>query len=318
MNKEKLNASYASILQLRREINKAVAEFIEQGLSMLGGKAVLVFKYHSWDEAELDGGNFDDQFPVSLLFEDRHGDMHKVYITALYKKDGGYAVDGFDNYSGNWITGWAVCSSTENYNGMVEFIHAVNNPPTEEEQPVHPVPMNVKRVLVGFQFVDNDGCYPSEFGCWDVFRDRTAAERYRLQMLDADEYHIEELWDMETCAQHYHYHAELPRTFQKGEMLYIEDPKAARGEYAQSVTGRNGRYVKVAEDCSVVALDDAVKVKELGMKVGFFIDNEYIFKVDGQAKCPACGQKLCFEHRRDHLFKYYCPHCRKGVAQGAE
>jgi len=130
---ESLNRSYEKISDWENQYRIALMKYLEEGLAFCGGKAKLTVKYNSYEEAEKEDEEFDEQFPVSVTIEDRHGWRHSIYVTVLYKSGNLFYVNGYDSTDGGWIEGWYTDDMTNTYESLAYFINQVLNPDNEDD-----------------------------------------------------------------------------------------------------------------------------------------------------------------------------------------
>lgn len=132
---ENLNQSYRRLVDLQDQYRKSLIEYLNSSLAFCkDGVAVLSFKYKHWQDAETEGDEFADQFPISIAIEDRHGFQHSIYVTKVYKKNDLFYVDGYDNYDEQWIEGWYTDDFNSTYESLAYFIDFVLNPEVDSEE----------------------------------------------------------------------------------------------------------------------------------------------------------------------------------------
>ena len=296
---ESLNRNYERITNWQDQYRQSLMEFLSQSLAFCeNGEAELSVKYKNWSDAEEEGVEFADQFPISITIEDRHGFQHSIYVTKVYKRNDLFYVDGYDNYDNKWIEGWYTDDSNSTYEDLAYFINQVLNSETDTETPVEVEADNgFVPQLIGYQLLDEEDCYPSELGAWDVFATREDAEEYRQTMLDANEWRIVEEWSTpDIRPSKYRYRRSENRSFEKDEKVWIEETYETYATLCES-------YEKIDSNERVILVD-----LEDGMKFSTNADNLY---KPADKKCGFCGSTLYINHKDDMNFKYFCPECKE-------
>ena len=182
------------------------------------------------------------------------------------------------------------------------FVNSVINPSvTEEEKPENET-TGADAVLVGYQLVDGDGNFPSGFGCWDVFRTSEDAEKYRNDcLLDPEEYDIVEEWAAPRDSETYHFHAQIERSFEKGETVWL------KGLFSN-------RFVKVVEPMTNRPLwnKDRVLIAEQGTGnelITDMVEVGNIYQVVKRSVCSKCGNPLYRGHWSEDDASPVCLSC---------
>jgi len=295
---ESLNRTYEKLSNWENQYRISLMEYLDKGLAFCNGKAELKFKYNSYEEAEKDEEEFDEQFPVCVVVEDRHGFSHSTYVTALYKVGNLYYVDGYDTSDGEWIKGWYTDDMTNTYEQLAYFIHNVLNPSDDEDSTSDEITSD-ENILVGYQIVDEDNFLPEEFGNWDVFRTSEDAEAYRDENLSPEGYSIIEEWASPQQVQKYHYHSLDKRTFKKHEKVWIAE------EF-------HNRYATVVMEVETKWADDRILITELNTGdeiINNSVRNGKVFqKVKGKY-CPKCDSPLYKGYPTKLTNHLYCPEC---------
>jgi len=300
---ESLNRTYEKLSNWENQYRISLMEYLDKGLAFCNGKAELKFKYNSYEEAEKDEEEFDEQFPVSVVVEDRHGFSHSTYVTALYKVGNLYYVDGYDTSDGEWIKGWYTDDSNDTLDSLATFVNSVLNPKeeeVEEEKDTDEVDNTFTSQVIGWQIVDDEQNYPSEFGCWDAFRTKEDAEAYIEDNLDPDEYHTVEEWSTSNVdSSKYRFYELKERTFTRKERVWIKE------EF-------HNRYAEICKTETVRWDNDTVKIKELNTGdewVENWVKAGHIYQADKNKKCPLCGNTLHINHQDEAHHTHYCPEC---------
>lgn len=298
---ENLKDEYLRIANWEQQFRKMLTAFLDKALAACkDGVAVLDFKYKSFQDAEKDGEEFYDQFPVCITILDKHGFNHDIYVTKLYKKNDLYFVDGYDSSDGEWVEGWYTDNGNDTYDSLASFLDVVLGLTDEEgvEPDENTACDKTEHVLIGYQLVDEDDTFPSEFGCWDAFRTKEDAEIYRQEtMLEPGEWQIIETWDRPETAGKYHYHEIKERSFQKGEKVLVILPT---GSY----------FAFIRKDVTVKSGIKRVGINEINSNAEWIQttpDNEFIYQLDEGQKCPKCGQPMYSAWRTN--LSSHCPAC---------
>lgn len=295
---ENLNQSYRRLVDLQDQYRNSLIEYLNGSLAFCkDGVAELSFKYKSWKEAEKDGEDFDDQFPVAITIEDKHSFNHEIYVTCCYKKNDLFYIDGYDRTDGEWIEGWYTDSLDSTYESLACFVNHVLNPETDFEIHEEVTDNGFVPQLIGYQLLDEDNCYPSEMSAWDVFATREDAEEYKQTMLDVNEWHIIEEWSTPNVRPSmFRYHRSEKRSFEKGEKVWVEE-----GYETYATLYESYEDVKPADQVTLIDLEDNVR---------FGTDADNLYKLADNKKCGFCGSDLYFNHKNDSEFKYFCPECK--------
>ena len=307
---ESLNSSYQHIVNSEERYRKSLVDYIESGLAFSYGQVNLSFEYKSYNEADKAGEDFDQQFPVSVCIEDRHGFRHCIHVTALYKVGSLYHVDGYDTSDGQWVKGWYTDDLTSTYGQLACFINKALNP-EGVETPGDKVAADDESgqtgssfspsssLLVGYQLLDEYDFGPYGFTGWDVFLTPEDADTYRKDMLDPDEWRIEEVWESVKAARsRYTTHSLDERQFKAGENVCV-------------VTSFGRCYAEVLNDVKTRWTGECLSVKILmsdGQKACDSVNNRQVMQQVQGKTCPDCGKPLyrAFSCSDDNL---YCPEC---------
>lgn len=300
---QNLSAKYQQSVELAEQAHKLLVDFLDEALAVCGGVVELTGFHKSYEEADDAGVDFDDQFPVEICITDKHGWNHNIYITRLYKKNSTFYIDGYDYTDGEWIAGWYVTHTDSMYSDLSAFVQAVINPqePDDNDDTAEVAPKE-DAVLVGYQLVDEDDCYPSGFSGWDVFRTIEDAEAYRATCLEPDEYRITQDFATPSQTKHYRYHAQVKRSFTAGETVWV------KGLFSS-------RFVKVLfnEARSFFNLD-TIMVTYNDDRHGNINDKVQLGWVYQQVKdsvCPKCGKPLYRGHWSEDDAAPVCIECDK-------
>lgn len=299
---KKLNAKYRKYIELSNDARNALIEYLNEAINACGGSVELTGFYTSYKEANAAGMVFAEQFPAAICLTDKHGFTHNIYITRLYKKSTTFYIDGYDCSDDEWITGWYVASLDSMYSDLAYFVECVINQESEEEKDEEEEPTTAPQtILVGYQLVDEDKSFPCEFGGWDVFRTREDAEAYRNESLDPEEYTVIEEWATPAQAKMYRYHAQVERSFEKNETVWI------KGEF-------KSRFVQVTrktENRTFFNLDRIqITEKDTGDEwITNFVEVGRIYQAVKGSVCPKCGNPLYRGHWREEDGQPVCIEC---------
>ena len=297
---ESLNRDYERISNWQEQYRRTLLDYLNKGLEFCGGAASIEVKHRHYSDAEDAGVDFDDQFPVSVDIEDRHSFHHEIYVTRFYRQGDLFYVDGYDRTDGKWVEGWYTDDRNDTYESLAYLLDAALNPEVDEETESAVAGKDFTSSVIGWQVVDQDRNYPSELGCWDVFRTKEDADAYIQDQLDPDEWQAVEEWSTShDSVSMYHFIERTERTFNQREMVWLAD-------------GQDDRTVAVSRTTSVRWSNEKVKVHEVNTGEEW-IDNWVVagelYQLAGDKRCPKCGNPLYAEHHPELDYPYYCPEC---------
>ena len=298
---ENLKDDYLRIANWHSQFRKMLTDFLNNALAACkDGVEVLDFKYKTYEEADASGEEFYDQFPICITIVDKHGFNHDIYVTKLYKKNDLFFVDGYDSSDGEWIEGWYTDNSNDTYDSLCYFLGDVLGMVVEEAAAPQVAENHEEQpsVLVGYQLVDTDNSFPSEFGCWDVFRTQEDAEIYRQEeMLNPDEWRIIEEWGSKNVSLKYHFHEIKERTFSKGEKVLVILPMGSSFAFVrEDCTAKSGVFRVPANQ--IDSNDEWVQIAPF---------NGHIYQSDNSLICPKCGKPMYSAWRTN--LSSHCPEC---------
>lgn len=283
---KELNEKYRQSINLAEQAHNLMVEFLNESVAACGGTVELTGYCKTYEEADEAGIEFDSQFPAEICITDKHGFNHSIYITRLFIINDIFYIDGYDYTDGEWIKGWYVTHTESNYSDLAYFVKSVIAP-EEPEKVQEEVDENTKVdvILVGYQVVDSDRCYPSEFGCWDVFRAKEDAEEYCKECLDPEEYTISEEWATPQQSKMYHYHARVERSFKKGEIVWI------KGQLAN-------RFAVVTKEVAKQPFFNMglIHITEFGRGGTDRVEVGNVYQPVKGSVCPKCGEPLYRGH----------------------
>lgn len=232
-------------------------------------------------------------------------------MTAVYKVGNLYYIDGYDTNDGKWIEGWYTDDLISTFEQLAYFINEVLNPEEDETDGIYTDDEEKDEessdsMLVGYQLVDEDQSFPSQLGCWDVFRTREDAEAYREEELDPDEYRIIEEWttQKETLPM-YRIHERIECSFENHERVWVAE------KY-------NNRYADLAGDTTTTWGDDTILVTELNTgdeTVRNLVKNAVVYQQVKGRHCPKCGSQLYKGYGMYDRGCLYCPECYSDVKE---
>lgn len=298
---ESLNRDYKRISNWQEQYRQSLLDYLKKGLDFCGGNATIEVEHRNYQDAEEAGVDFDDQFPIAVTIEDRHGFRHEIYVTRFYFHNNLFYVDGYDRTDGEWIEGWYTDDCNDTYESLAYLLDTTLNPEEKKDNLTTKEPEeSFKSVLVGYQLVDEDNAYPSGMFSKDVFRNREDAEEYKSSMLDPDEWQIVEEWSTpDTDISSYIFHGKQERSFTKGEKVWISE------EYIN-------RYAKIVKDQTAYTPEETILVTELDDNEEITqsqVKAEEIYQLAADVMCPKCGQPLYIEHHSEIDYPYFCPEC---------
>ena len=296
---EKLNAKYRKYIELTNDARNVLVEYLNEAINACGGSVEMTGFCKSNKEANAAGVDFDSQFPVEICLTDKHDFNHSIYITRLYKKSTTFYIDGYDRSDDEWITGWYVANLDSMYSDLAYFVESVINPETKDEK--ENTTAASQTILIGYQLVDEEESFPSEFGCWDVFRTREDAKAYCKESLDPEEYTVIEEWATPEQAKMYRYHAQVERSFEKNETVWV------KGIYSN-------RFVQVTREIENRTFFnlDRIQITEKGTGdewITDFVEVGRIYQPVKGSVCPKCGRPLYRGHWREEDGEPVCIEC---------
>ena len=297
-NFENLNAKYRKSCELANQSKNLLVEYLNESVSALGGEVKLTGFCKTYEEAEEAGIEFENQFPSEIGLADKHGCNHNIYITRLYKSGETFYIDGYDYTDGEWVKGWFVTELSSNYRDLACFIDAVINPSEPEETPEISETTRQDAILVGYQLVDEDDSFPTEFGCWDVFRTTEDAEAYRQNILDPEDYRVIEEWSYPIQADMYHFHTRVERHFVEGETVWVKD--RYRNIFVPA---------KVRDNQSIIWDNDCVHLVDESTNTSFCADADRVYEKVNDTVCPDCGKPLYRGHWTAEEGESICVNC---------
>ena len=302
---ESLNTTFKKVNELYVEQRRLLKEYLDKALQYAGGSVVMTGYYEDHDQAANNDVEFDEQFPACVTVYDKHCFHHEILVTKLYKHNDLFYVDGYDRLDGEWTTFWYTDDSNDTLDSLATFVNSVLNPKeeeVEEEKDADEVDNTFTSQVIGWQIVDDEQNYPSEFGCWDAFRTKEDAEAYIEDNLDPDEYHTVEEWSTSNVdSSKYRFFELKERTFTRKERVWIKE------EF-------HNRYAEICKTETVRWDNDTVKIKELNTGdewVENWVKAGHIYQADKDKKCPLCGNTLHINHQDEAHHTHYCPECNK-------
>ena len=300
---ESLNGMFKRTQELYVEQRNLLTEYLDKALQHAGGSIEMTGFYKDYDEATENDVEFEEQFPASIIAVDKHTNYHEILVTKLYKIGDLFYVDGYDRIDGEWTEQWFTDGSNETMDSLACFINHVLNPKEEEESPEDDTEADeeVKSFtsqVIGWQIVDDEQNYPSNFGCWDMFRTKEDAEAYIEDNLDPEEYHAVEEWSTSNVNEsHYTIYEMNCRTFEKGERVWAKE-------------GFNSRFVQICKKETVRWGDDVVKVKELNTGdewIENWVRADNLYHIMDAKKHAESGLPLHITHIDEKNHTYYSP-----------
>lgn len=302
---ESLNGIFKKVNKLYVEQRNLLTEYLDKALQHAGGSIEMTGYYKDIDEAESNEVDFYEQFPASVTVFDKHEFHHEILVTKLYKRNNLFYVDGYDRTDGEWTTFWYTDDSNETWDSLARFVNHVLNPKEEEENTedndeADEVGKSFTSQVIGWQIVDDEQNYPSNFGCWDMFHTKEDAEAYIAENLDPDEYHVVEEWSTPNVNEsHYTIYEAKCRTFEKGERVWVKE------EF-------HNRFAQICKKTSVRWGDDVVKVKELNTGDEWmenWVRADKLYHVVDEKKHAESGLPMHVTHIDEKNHTYYSPDC---------
>ena len=211
-----------------------------------------------------------------------------------------FYVNGYDQTDGEWTTGWYTDDLNDTLDSLARFVNFVLNPQEDEtgdKQEAEETNKSFTSQVIGWQIVDEEQNYPSEFGCWDMFRTKEDADAYIADNLDPDEYHAVEEWSTsDTKTSMYNIYEINERTFKEGEKMWVRDEN-------------NERFVFVLQDTSVRWINDVVTVKEFrsGQWIKNWVRAGKLYHLVDEKTHAETGLPSCIKYIDEKNHTYYCP-----------